>query len=55
MACVLLVGNVADGYTFVGPFDNEVLASLYGQVSGAEWLVVELEEPGDYTQIEYEE
>lgn len=46
MSCILLIGNIADGHTFVGPFDNEVIASYYGDQTGAAWMIAELEEPG---------
>lgn len=45
MSFILVIGNIADGHTFVGPFDNEMVANHYGEQTGAQWMVVELEEP----------
>lgn len=46
--CILLVGNILEGYTFIGPFDSLDEAEEYGDTcfgSGTEWMFATLSAP----------
>ena len=45
--CILVVGNVVDGLNFIGPFDDEELATEYVTKNKIteEWSIAELEDP----------
>jgi|LakMenEpi03Aug12_release.lakeMendotaPanAssembly.Ray.scaffolds.fasta_scaffold3752880_1 hypothetical protein len=43
--CILVVGNLSEGFRFVGPFDDFDAAALYAEGVDAETWVASLEEP----------
>lgn len=45
MKHVIIVGNVVDGLSFIGPFDSNSKALDYGQGLIDEWHVAEMQEP----------
>jgi len=43
--CVLVVGNLTEGYRFIGPFDDFDAAAQFSEGVDAETWVASLEEP----------
>lgn len=45
MKYVIMVGNVIDGLSFIGPFDSRAEAAEYAKGLIEDWLVAPVEEP----------
>jgi hypothetical protein len=42
---IIAMGNMADGMTFVGPFEDYSACQDYAHALDGDWLMVTLEEP----------
>lgn len=44
---IIVYGDIFDGFTFVGPFDDHEVALAYAQADGCKpsWHITELETP----------
>lgn len=51
---ILIIGDIANGLRFLGPFEDREFAQDYSTVffRGHDWIVVELEEPPNKDDLE---